>query len=51
MKARVKYTDIIYDFYPYKVDEKSGLIVYKRIDGSREPNDLYRVDTLEFIKE
>jgi len=50
MKARVKYTDIIYDFYPYKVDEKSGLIVYKRIDKSREPNDLYRVDTLEFIK-
>lgn len=51
MKARVKYTDIIYDFYPYKVDEKSGLIVYKRINRSREPNDLYRVDTLEFIEE
>lgn len=51
MKARVKYTDIVYNFYPYKVDEKSGLIVYKRIDGSRELNDLYRVDTLEFIKE
>ena len=31
--------------------KKSGLIVYKRINRSREPNDLYRVDTLEFIEE